>query len=74
MIKQLHICVLLLLSANIMLSQNEENPSYLTIGYLGNFGIHPGGEIGLQLPLRSIALFSDEAVNHTLVLSPQAAT
>ncbi|MEM7512145.1 MAG: hypothetical protein AAF388_14520 [Bacteroidota bacterium] len=74
MIKQLYICVLLLLSTNIMLSQNEENPPYLTIGYLGNFGIHPGGEIGLQLPLRSVALFSDEAVNHTLVLSPQAAT
>ncbi|MEM8899897.1 MAG: hypothetical protein AAGC85_17415 [Bacteroidota bacterium] len=74
MMKQLSFCFILLLYTTILFSQDEKPPTYLTIGYLGNVAIHPGGKVGLQLPLKPVKLFSDENTSHTLVISPQAAT
>ena len=74
MMKHLPFCLILLLHTTILFSQDEKPPTYLTIGYVGNVGIHPGGQVGLQLPLKSIELSTDDALAHTLIMSPQAAT
>ncbi|MEM9934178.1 MAG: hypothetical protein AAF824_11215 [Bacteroidota bacterium] len=52
-------------------SQEKKEGIHIIIGYLGQVGIHPGGEVGLQLPLAELAISSNPSVQHSLVLIPK---
>ena len=66
--KKIIIIIILLLTQSLLFAQQEDKGTPLSIGYMGQFGIHPGLKIGTAFSLTS---WDNSSRFQDLILSPQ---